>query len=92
MEQTTKLEKLQTKRAEIDARIEKLVSQSNAQRRKARTRALVLIGAAMEAELKAAPDALNTIRQIVSDRLTTSRDRTDVLIYLDQLHKEIPNA
>jgi hypothetical protein len=86
--QNAKIEQLRNKRAALDARIEKLIARESAAHRKQRTRALVLIGAALESEIKADLDALSTVRQVVSERLTSPRDRQAALAYLDVLHEE----
>jgi len=82
--QAERIEQLRNRRAALDARIDKLIARQSATLRKQRTRALVLIGAAIEAEIKAAPDSLSTIRQVVSERLTP-RDRDAALAHLDTL-------
>lgn len=79
------IEALKAKRAALDARIEKLVARESATRRKERTRALVLIGAAIEAEIKADPTGTSAIQQVINERLTTPRDRDAALAYLNDM-------
>lgn len=86
--QAKKIEQLRDRRAALDARIQKLIAREGVTIRKRRTRALVLIGAAIESEIKTTPDSLNTIRQVIRERLTSKRDRDAALAHLDTLEQE----
>lgn len=79
--QSEKMDQLRAKRATLDARIEKLQARETAEVRKARTRALILLGAAFEAAMNKSPEAAAVIRQVVSEQLS-ARHQKLVLQYL----------
>ncbi len=77
----TRIEALMTRRAELDARIQRLQSRDVAAERKARSRALLLLGTALEKQMGKEPATAGAIRQIVAARLA-QRDQETVLNYL----------
>lgn len=88
MDPNTRIDTLVQRRRQLDAKIEKLLARQKAATRKQRTRALILLGAAIEAELKASPESLSTVMQVVSERLSALRDREAVLAHLNSVNKE----
>ncbi len=77
----TRIEALMARRAELDARIQRLQSRDVAAERKARSRALLLLGTALEKQMGKEPATAGAIRQIVAARLA-QRDQETVLNYL----------
>lgn len=77
----TKIEVLMTRRAELDARIQRLQNRDAEAERKARSRALLLLGTALEKQMKKEPGTAGAIRQIITTCLLP-RDQEMVLNYL----------
>ena len=77
----TRIEALMARRAELDARIQRLQSRDVAAERKARSRALLLLGTALEKQMGKEPATAGAIRQIVAARLA-QLDQETVLNYL----------
>lgn len=77
----TKIEVLMTRRAELDARIQRLQSRDAEAERKARSRALLLLGTALEKQMGKEPATAGAIRQIIAGCLMP-RDQETVINYL----------
>ena len=81
LKSTGKIESLLAKRAALDARIERLKQRSTADDRKARSRALPLLGVAMEKQIQANPGIAHRIRQMIASNLK-DREQAVVTSYL----------
>lgn len=79
--QESKIESLLAKRAALDARIERIKQRSTAQDRKTRSRALLLLGVAMEKQMQAQPGSAHMVRQIIQTHLK-EREQVAVAGYL----------
>lgn len=76
-----KIESLLAKRAALDARIDRLKQRNTAENRKTRSRALLLLGVALEKQLQAQPGSAHMVRQIILAHLK-DRERASVTSYL----------
>lgn len=81
LKSTGKIESLLAKRAALDARIERLKQRSTADDRKARSRALLLLGVATEKQIHAHPGAVHMVRQMIASHLK-DREQAVVTSYL----------
>ena len=72
---------LLAKRAALDARIDRLKSRDAAAERKARSRALLLLGVTLEKQLKKSPDETGAIEELISEHLQP-REQAAVRTYL----------
>lgn len=77
---TDRIESLKARRAAIDARIQRLESRDALAIRKLRSRALLLLGVAMEKHVKEVPTALGQVHRIVDTHLL-DRERKAVREY-----------
>jgi hypothetical protein len=76
------LEALKTKRAALDARIQRLEQRDKEKSRKSRSHALVLLGAAIEQQIVQEPSSVHLVRQMIVRYLKKPRDQEVVLSYL----------
>jgi hypothetical protein len=78
---TNKIESLLAKRAALDARIDRLKQRNTAEDRKMRSRALLLLGVALEKQLQVQPGSEHMVRDIILTHLK-GRERIAVAGYL----------
>jgi histidinol-phosphate/aromatic aminotransferase/cobyric acid decarboxylase-like protein len=78
---TNKMESLLAKRAALDARIDRLKQRVTATDRKARGRALLLLGVAFEKQIQAQPGSAHIVRRIILAHLK-EREQIAVISYL----------
>lgn len=76
-----RIEALMARRAELDAKIQRLQNRDAEAERKARSRALLLLGTALEKQMKKEPATAGAVRQIIAGCLMP-RDQETVLNYL----------
>lgn len=81
MQNNKRLASLIEKRAALEARIQRLQNLDTEAERKARSRALLLLGTALEKQMKKEPGTAGAIRQIITSCLVP-RDQETVLNYL----------
>lgn len=83
-----RIEILKTKQAQIAAQIAKLQARESAHARKERTKALILLGSAVEKQLKA-NDPEHKLRTLILGNLS-GRDAEKALSYIESLSSTDP--
>jgi len=76
MTDNERIEKLQKRRAALDAEVNRLQARKRAEDRKADTRRKILLGAVVMQEIEAKPDQIGVwAKGLLDERLTKQRDR-----------------
>lgn len=87
MDEKTRLEKLEQRKAKIEQDIQNLKAKETQKKRKEETRLKVLIGAAFLADGKKKADVQKIIKQVLARGITAKRDR-DFLIALGWIEEK----
>lgn len=77
------------KQREIAERIKRSAQRDRSDERKARNRALFLIGVAVELQIKRQPSYAQGIIRLAKDRLTKDEHKEIVIAYLDALSSDL---
>ncbi|QDQ73125.1 hypothetical protein FNZ56_04165 [Pseudoluteimonas lycopersici] len=77
----SRIDALVQKRQMLDARIDRLKQREAASDRKARSRALLLLGVAVEKQIRQQPDSIESVRRLISQNLLP-REQAAVLAFL----------